>query len=209
MSREGHFLGKTRMNIALIYDNVKHQNETAIVLDEAGFTVNLSFSTDAPWFDAVRKDKPDVVVISVAKPDGLILQQLKMFKQEVICPVVVIANEAEADITESVILSGADTCITGDLYAGRIQSIIQVNLARFKVTRELIQEIQDLNKNIDSLESRLSDRKDIEKAKGLLMTSYRMNENDAYNAMRRMAMDTGNKLGEVARNLISMSKVLN
>jgi len=36
-----------------------------------------------------------------------------------------------------------------------------------------------------------------------------MSETDAYNAMRHMAMDSGSKLGEVARNLISMAKVLN
>lgn len=197
------------MNIALIYDNLKYQNETAILLDEAGFTVNLTFSTQSPWFEAINKNKPGILVISISTPDKELLQQLNNFKQQVICPVIVLANEAEIDITEQVILAGADSCVTGDISAERLKSLLQINLARFKVTRGQIKEIQDLNKSIESLESRLNDRKDIERAKGLLMTSYSMNENDAYNALRTMAMDSGSKLGEVARNLISMSKVLN
>jgi len=197
------------MKTALIYDNVKHQNETAMLLDDAGFTVNLSFSTAAPWFDAIKIDKPDILVISMAAPDKQILQQLQVFHELVICPVIVLAHDSNESIIETVILAGADSCVTGDLSVGRVVSLLQINLARFKVTRGRIEEIQELSKNIESLESRLNDRKDIDRAKGLLMTLYKMNENDAYNAMRRMAMDTGNKLGEVARNLISMSKILN
>ena len=197
------------MKTALIYDNVKYQNETAMLLDDAGFTVSLSFSTDALWFDSIKKDKPDILVISIALPDKKILQQLQVFQELAICPVVVISYEADESIIESVIFSGADSCVIGDIQVDRIRSLMQINLARFKVTRGRLDEIKELNKNIESLESRLSDRKDIERAKGLLMESYRMNENDAYNALRSMAMDTGNKLGEVARNLISMSKVLN
>ena len=197
------------MKTALIYDNVIYQNETAMLLDDAGFTVDFSFSIDAPWFDAIKKDKPDILVISIAMPDKDLLQQLKTFHELVICPVVVIAHKADKTVVESVIFAGADSCVTGDISVGRMSSLLQINMARFKVTCGRIEEIQELNKNIESLEARLNDRKDIERAKGLLMNSYKMNENDAYNAMRRMAMDTGNKLGEVARNLISMSKVLN
>lgn len=197
------------MNIALIYDSTKYQNESAILLDDAGFTVNLTFSTESPWFSAIRDDCPDMLVISVAQPDDKLMQQLRLFKEEVICPVIVLANEASFEVTESIIMAGADSCITGEVAVDRLRSIIHVNLARFKVNRQRLQEIEELKNNIESLESRLNDRKDIERAKGLLMKSYRMNENDAYNALRRMAMDTGNKLGEVARNLISMSKVLN
>lgn len=197
------------MNIALIYDNIKYQNETAMLLDDAGYTVNLTFSTESPWFAAIKNDKPDILVVSVAEPYEELLQQLHQLSELVICPVIVLANESDSDVTESVIMAGADSCITGAVAVDRLQSILNVNLYRFKVTCERLNEIQELKNNIESLEARLNDRKDIERAKGLLMNSYRMNENDAYNAMRRMAMDTGSKLGEVARNLISMSKVLN
>ena len=196
------------MNIALVYDNLEHQNMTAMLLDDAGYNVNQAFSIDSPWLQAIKKDKPDILVISVTSPDDDLLQLLANFRDQPICPVVVLALEARVDITEKTMLAGADSCITGKIAPERMQSFIEVTRTRYKINLELINQITELKQEIESLENRLSDRRDIDRAKGLLMHSYKMSEDDAYNAMRRMAMDTGNKLGEVARNLISMTKVL-
>jgi len=196
------------MNIALVYDNPEHQNTTAMLLDDAGYNVNQAFSMESPWLYAIKQDRPDILVISVTTPEKDLLQQLETFKNETICPVVVLALEGKVDITEQTMLAGADSCITGKIEPERMQSFIEVTRTRYRINLQLRREIEELKQEIESLEARLSDRRDIDRAKGLLMKSYRMSEDDAYNAMRRMAMDTGNKLGEVARNLISMSKVL-
>ncbi len=197
------------MNVALIYENINFQNETAMLLVDAGYTVNQTYDTESPWFDVIKKNSPDILIISVTTPNITLMQQLYNFKVKVICPVIVLANDADINITQEVILAGADSCVTGKLNPERMQSLVEISLARFKVTRGQLEQIEDLNKNIESLELRLSDRKDIEKAKGMLMHSYKMNEDDAYNALRRMAMDSGNKLGDVARNIISMTRLLN
>ncbi len=197
------------MNIALIYDNLEHQNTTAILLDNAGYNVKQAFSIQSPWFQSIKKDKPDILVISVTNIENDLLQQLSNFKEQPICPVVVLAYENNIDIVERVILAGADSCITGKICSGRMQTIIEATRTRYKLNLALRTEIHELKQDVELLENRLSDRCDIDRAKGLLMKSYKMNEDDAYNAMRRMAMDSGNKLAEVARNLISMSKVLN
>jgi len=196
------------MKISLVYENLKYQNETVMLLSDAGYQVSITYSIESAWFAAIKNDLPDVLVIAVSVPKKRLQQQLENFKQQVLCPVIVLADNAEIQITEKIILAGADSCVTGSVSAERMQSLIEICRARFKVSHLRIQEIEQLNKNIDLLELRLSDRKDIEKAKGLLMTSYKMNEDEAYNALRKMAMDTGNKLAEVSRNLISMSKVL-
>ena len=196
------------MNIALVYDNLEHQNTTAMLLDDAGYNVNQAFSISSPWLHAIKNDKPDILVISVETPSNELLQQLSNFRNEPICPVVVLALEGKVDITEKTMLAGADSCITGKIAPERMQSFIEVTRTRYKINLEMINEIAELRQEIESLENRLNDRRDIDRAKGLLMNSYKMTEDDAYQAMRRMAMDTGNKLGEVARNLISMTKVL-
>ncbi|MFW2373265.1 MAG: ANTAR domain-containing response regulator [Gammaproteobacteria bacterium] len=196
------------MNIALVYDNLDHQNTTAMLLDDAGYNVNLAFYIESPWLQAIKKDKPDILVISVTTPDDELLQQLSNFKYEAICPVVVLAHEAKVNITEKTMLAGADSCITGKIAPERMQSFIEVTRTRYKINLQQLAEIHQLKNEIESLESRLNDRCDIDRAKGLLMNSYKMSEDDAHNALRRMAMDTDNKLAETARNLISMSNVL-
>jgi len=198
------------MNIVLIYENIKLQNDTAMLVIDTGYTVNAAYDIESQWFGSIKQNSPDVLIISVLKPDDRLMQQLENFKEQVICPVIVLANNSEINLTEEIIVSGADSCVTGILTADRIQNLIEICIARFKVTRIRIKKIEDLNKNIFLLEAKLSDRKDIEKAKakGMLMNDYKMNEEDAYSAIRRMAMDTGNKLGDVSRNIISMSNIL-
>lgn len=196
------------MNIALVHDNIEHQNTTAMLLDEAGYSVEQTFSLNSPWVQPIKQDTPDALVISIDQPTSDLLHQLQYFRNHPFCPVIVLAHKGDADIIQTTIQSGADSCIIGDINCKRLQTILEIANARFKVNQQLVNEITELKDEIKSLEDRLSDRKDIDQAKGLLMTSYKMTEADAYKALRQMAMDTGNKLGEVARNLISMSKVL-
>ena len=196
------------MNITLIHDNIDHQNLTAIKLDEAGYTVNQTFATDSPWFASIIEESPELLVISVDQPDQDLFKQLTLLKEKSCSPVVVLTQSTDHHVIEKTILAGADTCIVGELSSDRIKSVIEIAIARHKVNLQRHQEIIELREEVESLENRLSDRKDIDRAKGVLMQTYNMNETDAYNAMRNMAMDTGNKMGEVARNLISMSKIL-
>jgi len=198
----------TNMNITLIYNNIDHQNLTAMLLDEAGYTVNQTFSADSTWFTSINQDQPDLLVISIDEPDSNLFKQLTLLREQSSCPVVVLTHSTDHHIIEKTILAGADSCIVGKLSSERMKGIVEIAIARHKVNLKLKEEMVELKQEVASLENRLSDRKDIDRAKGVLMQSYNMNETDAYNAMRNMAMDTGNKLGEVARNLISMSKIL-
>ena len=197
------------MNITLIYENHAQQNATALLLLDAGFTVNQTFPLHALWVDTIRQQPPDMLVIIANSPYVDLTQRLKILSRHPLCPVIVIADTADASVTREIMLAGADTCITGRLAADRIQSFIEVACIRFELTQGMHKTIAELQEQIAALESRVNDGRDIDRAKGLLMHSYNMNETDASNAIRNMAMDSGSKLSEVARNLISMAKVLN
>jgi response regulator NasT len=56
--------------------------------------------------------------------------------------------------------------------------------------------------------TKLDERKIIERAKGLLMQQRNLNENDAYNMLRSMAMQRKIKLFELSNQLIEAAKVL-
>lgn len=55
---------------------------------------------------------------------------------------------------------------------------------------------------------RLEERKLVERAKGMLMKARGLDEESAYRALRRMAMDQNRRIGEVARSVISMARLL-
>jgi len=55
---------------------------------------------------------------------------------------------------------------------------------------------------------KLSERKQVERAKGILMKARGMDEDEAFQTLRRMAMDRGKRLGEIAQQLIDMADLL-
>jgi response regulator NasT len=65
----------------------------------------------------------------------------------------------------------------------------------------LLQEIQ-------SLRAQLAERKLVERARGLLMKSRGLDEEAAYAALRKMAMDRKLRLGEVAQRVVDAARLL-
>ena len=84
---------------------------------------------------------------------------------------------------------------------GSIKEMVEVSSARFE-------EIQNLRGQIAKANLQLSERKLVERAKGILMKTRGLEEEAAYRALRRMAMDKNRRIGEVARGLIEMADLL-
>ncbi len=68
--------------------------------------------------------------------------------------------------------------------------------------------IKPLISQIRQAESKLSERKVVERAKGLLMQLRSMSESEAYHAMRKMAMDRNIRIIDVAYKLLAMNELL-
>jgi response regulator NasT len=83
----------------------------------------------------------------------------------------------------------------------RIKPIIDVAVARFE-------DFQALRAQLAEAELKLSARKVVERAKGLLMKSRGLDEDAAYSVLRRMAMDRKLKLVEVAQRIIDAADLL-
>ncbi|MFB9217999.1 ANTAR domain-containing response regulator [Vibrio sinaloensis] len=67
---------------------------------------------------------------------------------------------------------------------------------------QLRQSINQYEQQIEQLSERLEERKVIERAKGLLMKVHQVDEEEAYRAMRKTAMQSSQSLAQVARNLM-------
>jgi response regulator NasT len=82
----------------------------------------------------------------------------------------------------------------------RLQPILDVALARFEQERALRDELKDV-------QDRLAERKIIERAKGLLAQQKRVSENDAFQMMRKLAMDRNRRLVDVAQQIIDIAEL--
>jgi len=73
---------------------------------------------------------------------------------------------------------------------------------------QIRQSVAALENEIEQLELRLEERKLVERAKGLLMKMHQVDEDAAYKAMRKSAMQSSQTLTQVARNLLQTLEAL-
>ncbi|MCG7200461.1 nitrate- and nitrite sensing domain-containing protein [Marinobacter pelagius] len=78
----------------------------------------------------------------------------------------------------------------------------------FDLVQEQTRRLQQMTDELQSAKEALEDRKTQEKAVLLLMEHRKIGNDEAHRVLRKLAMDQGKKLPEVARALVSMADVL-
>lgn len=76
------------------------------------------------------------------------------------------------------------------------------------MVQEQSRRLQAMAGELDSVRATLQERKLVERAKGLLMAHRQMSEDEAYKALRQMAMNQGKRLVDVAQAVLSLADVL-
>ncbi|WP_286221417.1 nitrate- and nitrite sensing domain-containing protein [Marinobacter apostichopi] len=78
----------------------------------------------------------------------------------------------------------------------------------FDLVQEQTRRLQQMTDELQSAKEALEDRRTQEKAVLLLMEHRKIDNNEAHRVLRKLAMNQGKKLPEVARALVSMADVL-
>jgi len=96
---------------------------------------------------------------------------------------------------------GVSAYIVNGLASKRIRPILDVAMARFEYEEGLRDERDDARKA-------LHERTVVDRAKALLMERQGLSEKDAFTKLRKVAMDKGLKMGDVAQRTLDMADLL-
>lgn len=177
----------------------------AAILDRAlrdnGYEVVARVGTDEDLLRRVDEIHPDIIIIDMESPDRDILEHMRMITRDKPKPIVMFAEKSDSETIEQAVRAGVSAYIVDGLSNNRLKPIMDVAIARFREFHALKEELQRTKTD-------LADRKDIEKAKGIIMQQRKCDESEAYSALRKMAMDTNKKLGEIARSVIEVANLL-
>ena len=99
------------------------------------------------------------------------------------------------------IAAGVSAYVVAGLAAERIRPVLEVAMARFQHEESMRRELADAR-------TQLSERKTIDRAKGILMARHGMTEDQAYTRLRKTAMDRGMKLADVAQRIVDVADLL-
>ena len=76
------------------------------------------------------------------------------------------------------------------------------------MVQEQARRLQDMSDELETVRAALNERKIVERAKGLLMATRKLSEEDAYKMLRQTAMSQNRKLVEVAESVLAMADYL-
>jgi two-component system, response regulator / RNA-binding antiterminator len=149
----------------------------------------------------VAEHAPDVVLIDTESPSRDVLEQLAAVSSSAPRPVVLFTGDAHDDTIRSALRAGVSAYIVDGISPGRLGPIMRIAMERFEADQRLRAELEDTR-------TRLADRKVLDRAKGILMKQRGMSEDEAFSALRSLAMQRGIRLGEAAQQVVDIAGLL-
>ncbi|MEA3261143.1 ANTAR domain-containing protein [Alloalcanivorax venustensis] len=170
-------------------------------LTDCGFQVICRMASAQGLMKQVAEHQPDVVIVDIESPDRDMLEHMTVLNQHLPKPVIMFAEQGDSNTIDRAIRAGVSAYVVDGLNPERVRSIVDVAVARFR-------EFQALRNELQQTRTRLADRQVIDKAKALLIQHRQMDEDEAYHAMRKLAMDRSQKLVDVANDIVSVLGLL-
>ncbi|MDF1643376.1 MAG: response regulator [Pseudomonadales bacterium] len=171
-------------------------------LTDAGCVVVARLSSAQRLMKQVEEHQPDAIIIDIESPDRDTLEHMTVLNQHSPRPVIMFSDEDDADTIEKAVRAGVSAYVVDGLNPGRVKSIMDVAIARFR-------EFQALRSELEQTRNQLADKHLLDEAKQLLMKHKNLSEEEAYHAIRKMAMDRSQRMVDVAKNIISVMNLIN
>jgi len=185
------------LKILLVDDELVRAAMVEEALTQEGHAVSCRLTSAASLNEMVERHEPDVVIIDMESPDRDTLDSMALLNRENPRPVVFFADQHDPDTLQAALKSGVSAYVVDGLVPSRVKSVVEVAIARFDA-------FQSLRQELDRTRTQLAERKRIERAKGLLMKHQDCDEEQAYRMLRKLAMDRGQRIGEVADSVIDI-----
>ncbi len=189
------------LRVLLVDDGAQHIDLIRDELVRLGHEVVGVIDSPVVIHDCVTRLRPDVVIVDSESPTRDTLEHVATLSSRNPRPVVVFAEDDADDPMRQAIAAGVSAYVVAGLQPKRLASVVRVAIARFKQEKQLRQQLEEAR-------NELSSRKIVERAKGLLMQSGELTEDAAYRYLRKLAMDRGEKLAEVARRVVDAHELL-
>ncbi len=172
-----------------------------IGLLQSGYNIVAVLPADPFLPERLAQISPDMIIVDAESQARDTLEHVVMATRDARRPIVLFTNDDDTSQVGAAIAAGVSAYVVAGLAPERVRPVLEVALARFRHEEALRRELADAR-------TQLSERKTIDRAKGLLMQRHQLSEDDAYARLRRTAMDRGMKLVDVAQRILDVADLL-
>jgi response regulator NasT len=191
----------TTLSIVIIDENRLRASVIEAGLREAGYE-NLTIIHDVTGIARRIADiEPDVIFIDLENPNRDMLENMFQLSRAVQRPIAMFVDRSDKAAIEAAVDAGVSAYVVDGLKRERVKPILDMAISRFNAFSRMTRELEEAR-------SELENRKLIDRAKGILMTTRGMREAEAYALLRKTAMNQNRKISEIAESLITAAGLL-
>lgn len=165
------------------------------LLEEAGHTVVAEAADGVKAIELTRRHRPDLVVMDIKMPEMDGITAAKIISNEKLAPVLLLTAFSQKEIVEKAKDSGVLAYLVKPVKEANLFPAIEIALSRF-------QEFAELERELEEVKTSLATRKILDRAKGILMDTYSLNESEAYRRIQQYSMAKRKSIREVAEAIV-------
>jgi response regulator NasT len=143
---------------------------------------------------------PDVIVIDLENPNRDMLEDLFRVSRAVRKPVAMFVDKSDTAMIAEAIAAGVSAYVVDGLRKDRVKAILDLAIGRFNA-------FERIRAELETAQQALSERKLVDRAKGILMKMKHIGEEEAYGLLRQTAMQQNMRIGKVAESVIATSSL--
>lgn len=192
---------EAQLRVLIVDQNLARATILEEGLREAGYRDLIVVRDMQNLMRRILDEEPDVILIDLENPNRDVLEQMFQVSRVVQKPVAMFVDSADRGTIEAAIDAGVSAYVVDGLRKERVRSIVEMSVSRFRAFEKLRVELDDTRRQ-------LADRKVIDRAKGILMKQRSLNEEQAYEAMRKAAMDSNLRLADIAQSVVTAAGLL-
>jgi AmiR/NasT family two-component response regulator len=189
---------KKNINILIADDESLIRMDLKEILQENGYNVIGECKDGKEVLAFFEKKTPDLLILDIKMPelDGLqTLKKINDSEEYPRVPVIMLTAFSQPELIEQAVGFGVFAYIVKPIKESDLLPAIEITIARAN-------EMNFIQQEVGKLKETLEIRKIVEKAKGILMTAYSLNESEAFRKMQKLSMDTRRPMKEIAEEII-------
>ncbi len=166
------------------------------MLEEQGYKVVGEAADGARALTLVRRLRPDLVFLDIKMPGTDGLQAARTLLADRAAPVIIMTAYADREFVDQAKDAGVLAYLVKPVRESDLHPAIEVARARFR-------EIQALRAEIGDLEETLAVRKLVERAKGVVMRRFGLDEAAAFAHIQRQARSARKPMKDIAEGILA------
>lgn len=166
------------------------------ILREEGYEVVADCGRGDEVVQLVEQHAPDLVLLDIKMPGMDGLSAARAINEHFDAAIVILTAFSQRDLIDEASDAGAMSYLVKPYQRSDLVPALELARARR-------QERQALTEKVGELESRMAERKLIDRSKGLLMDTHGMSEDDAFRFLQRSAMSGRSRMSDVAHEVLS------